>query len=88
MKQKLITLGALFLMTPLAFAQAPVGDATDAGVVLADVYPLQTVDPVITGSTSDAVQIGGPEGTTPALQLCDATCQLERLNKWRDIIAD
>lgn len=88
MKQKLITLGAFLLMTPLAFAQAPVGDATDAGVVLADVQLLQTVDPMITGSTSDAVQASGREGTTPALQLCDTTCQLQRLNKWRDIIAD
>ncbi|MGB7431232.1 MAG: hypothetical protein WA921_02040 [Ahrensia sp.] len=88
MKQKLITLGAFFLMTPLAFAQAPVGDAMDADVVVADVQPLQTVDPVITGSTSDAMQIGGRQGTTPALQLCNATCQLDRLNKWRDIIAD
>lgn len=75
-------------MTPLSFAQAPVGDAVDTEMVLADIQPHQTVDPIITGSTPAGEQIIGPLSVTPALQLCDTACQMKRLDKWRNIVAD
>lgn len=88
MKQTLMTFGVLLAMTPFAFAQAPSADAVDTDMVLADIQPRQTVDPMITGSTPDAVQINSTNGTTPALQLCNTACQMERLNKWRTIGLD
>lgn len=88
MKKTLITWGVLLAMAPVAFAQAPVADAADVDVVVADIQPRQTVDPMITGSTPDRASIVAPSADTPALQLCGTACQQRRLDKWRTIIFD
>lgn len=88
MKAISTSLIALLGMTSLSVAQAPVADAADSSAVLADIALLQTVDPTVTGSTKDAAQIDRAPNMTPPLQLCGRECQLERLNKWRDLLQD
>lgn len=88
MNKLIKSLFLLVAMTTMSFAQAPASDASNGNAILADIALLQTVDPIVTGST-EGVRPGlaSPSGNQ-MLHLCDTACQTKRLDAWRERLAN